>query len=360
MAWKRLRTDGGVSEDSKMLSFPAEVNRRIESVRRAVAIARGRSEACQVMLDCLARSCLGPGVDERDSLQERAEAMVGEVIDSLHVARVLDVKRRQAYIANPEDAVIAAEQEATYAEDRAGEAVENAKQKKRILEDAKAASNDAAAALNEAEAALSDANRCYAEKADGHFSCVGSYEQHFIPLRDGLYSNSTEANSHSTALQPMFRKFEYEKSLTKCFPFAARRHPLERGPFDRTAMEEAEKRFMDKRNASSAEVEAIERVVAQAKQQAADANVKAKLAQEHLAAAGLAYGRALADEKRATEASDDARQTVDELKGGPEEVARNLKDAEQKLLDFEEGPLKSFQWLKWRVIVVEGRGRSGK
>lgn len=342
---------------SKRTTFPPEVERRIATLRKAVGSVRGRSDYCQAMLDSIVHGCLGPGLDQRDDLQTRAVDIVGEVVDALHDKRVRDVKKKEAYLASPEDAKADALSEAKEADAKASDAAEDSVVKEKALCEDELALDKAQIALKNANMAFAGAKKRLDDQERLCAALSSVYEEHFVPLRDGLFATKTEADGHINHLKSYSQRYGYEESLICAFAPAARNKPAERGHFDAKTMVEKEKGFVEKRDAALAEIKGLQVAKEEAEHDVARAEQDVKDAADRVRASGLVYGRAVTDETTAKWAAEDAHQAHDELKGGPEAAKRLLDEANKKLKDFEEGPYEMFQWLKIRVAILEGRKR---
>jgi len=344
------RTLGGDAPQAKRLKLTSKVAEKVAIVQDAVRNAHGRFEDCQLMLESMSPGSLGPGLDERDELQEEAVGMIERVLTDLKMAAEALVKRKEAIVNDPEGTKVIIEQEIGDAEAKLDGAKKDEAAKLETLEAAAQASKDAQKKLEAAKAALAATKRKLEDLNSERDSFESAYTKHFVPLRDGTFLSKAEAMTHVTALTPLFKSFDYEESLMAAFRPSAPIRPDERKHFDKVTMVEAERGFLAHKDDLTVQIGVAETEVKQAEQDVEDATTDST---SELRAAALAYGRAKFDTRRARLGLDDANEAMRTFPSTPALAAQQLEAAQKALQGFEARPWAAFIWLKRRVQAME-------
>jgi tellurium resistance protein TerZ len=343
-------------DSGRGIRFTDEVKVKLAIVADAASKAKFRSETCQIMLESIVPGSAGSGLDERDSLQERALDIIGEVIEDLHVGLESDVKIQHGWVTDPDATKAELEKLAQLAEEGGERADDKAKEKEAALEAAEMALQACKDRLAAALKAVGDTRRNHKDKLQMLQSLENAYTQHFLPLKNGDFKSKSDADLHVKFLKMFFQQFGYEDSLMVAFQPASTRYPDSRRNFDNITMTEAEKGFLEKDHLER-EVSDLEQAVVsrEREQEAAADDVRA--AEKSIREAGLEYGRALTDKNLANAKSADAAEKARTIPKTPQDAQKQLQIAERKLAAFMESPYAAYQWLKNRVAILEGRQR---
>eukprot|EP00930_Biecheleria_cincta_P080908 TRINITY_DN693_c0_g3_i1.p1 TRINITY_DN693_c0_g3~~TRINITY_DN693_c0_g3_i1.p1 ORF type:complete len:394 (+),score=125.17 TRINITY_DN693_c0_g3_i1:119-1183(+) len=339
----------GEETETKRIKFESEVEEKIGIVRKQVGNAEGRSDECCVMLENMVAGSLGPGIDERDELQSEAVEMIGKVILAVEEEAINAVKLAEEICEDPEAAKEKLNQEAKKADDEKKDADNQKAAKQKAAEDAKKNLGKAEDTLKKANKAL---HKLLDEKAaliDERDMVADAFTKHYVPIRDGDWGPESEARGHISALEPIFRSFDYEKSLIVAFAEAGLHKPDIRRFFDNETIKcaafEERKGDLDKQIAAKAAPIGK----AQKAQQAAQA-AKAAAAQKYKdALADL--GNILGAIRKWLAGLFKARRELDSFPKTPQE-AEAKRQAAKAVLDELTGPagaVSAYVWLRDRV-----------
>lgn len=351
---KRLLV-GDQASNGKRLKVSDEVTAKLACVAEAVAGARFRSDACQMMLESMVPGCLGSGLDERDDLQTKAVEIIKEVVETLKSETDFDLKRKDDYIHDPQGTDEEMKKEAQLASEGAAHAEDTMHEKERALEAAEDALDAAQNALLDAKRALLDAERNNKVKVQLAADFDDAYAKHFVPLRDGAFKTKAEADLHVSALKRFFMKFDYEDSLMSAFAPASRLQPADRKHFDVVTMTEAEKGFLNYKDEVHKEADDSVSMIEAARHAVEAAEAAAEAAKLSVREAGLAFGRAVTVAWRANLEASAARKAIQDAPRSPIEAEKQLEQSKRMHAKFMDGPYEAFAWLKERVAILETR-----
>jgi len=344
------RNFGGDEPQAKRLKLTSKVAEKVAIVQDAVRNAHGRFEDCQLMLESMTPGSLGPGLDERDELQEEAVGMMERVLTDLKKAAEALVDRKDAIVNDPEGTKVIMNKEFGDAKVKFDGAMEDEATKLETLKAAAQASKDAQNKLEAAKAVLAAAKKKLEDGNSERDSFEDAYTKHFVPLRDGTFSSKAEAMAHVKALTPLFKKFDYEESLIAAFAPSAPIVPDERKHFDKVTMVEVERGFLAHKDDLTVQIGIAETELKQAEQNVEDSTSDSIT---ELREAALAYGRAKVDTRRAKLDLDDANEAMRIFPATPAQAAQQLEASKKALQRFEAGPWAAFIWLKRRVQAME-------
>jgi len=176
-----------------------------------------------------------------------------------------------------------------------------------------------------------------------------AYHDHFLPLRDGVWSKMQEANLHVDIIVPLCAKFGFEESLTCGFPPAARNKPHMRGPFDVTVMKELEKGLLahvdqlGEKHTKATNIEAEARKAATTARNAREATVQSK----QKTSADLQVAEA--EEKKMEEVLKEATKVLRDFPVWLQETNESCNYERTQLKALREGAIVAFQFLKDRL-----------
>eukprot|EP00927_Polykrikos_kofoidii_P012271 TRINITY_DN1527_c0_g1_i3.p1 TRINITY_DN1527_c0_g1~~TRINITY_DN1527_c0_g1_i3.p1 ORF type:complete len:362 (-),score=95.68 TRINITY_DN1527_c0_g1_i3:62-1147(-) len=346
---------GDQGGNGKRLKLTDQVNAKLAIVADAVASARFRSDACQMMLESMVPGCLGSGLDERDDLQNRAVDIIREVVESLKSDVDFDLKRKDDYVHDPQGTDMEMKKEAQLAGEGAAHAEDDMQEKERALEAAEDGLDSALDTLREAKKALADAEKNHKVKVQLATDFDDAYTKHFVPLRDGMFKTKAEADGHVQSLKRFFMKFDYEDSLMSAFAPASRLQPVDRKHFDTVTMTEAEKGFLNYKDEVHKEAEDSFSSIDAAKRAVEAAEAAVEAAKHSVREAGLVFGRAVTTAWKANLEAAAARKALQDAPKSPSEAEKQSDQSKRMHARFMDGPYEAFAWLKERVAILETR-----
>eukprot|EP00927_Polykrikos_kofoidii_P014998 TRINITY_DN1664_c0_g2_i1.p1 TRINITY_DN1664_c0_g2~~TRINITY_DN1664_c0_g2_i1.p1 ORF type:complete len:377 (+),score=78.64 TRINITY_DN1664_c0_g2_i1:39-1133(+) len=351
---KRPRV-GDHGAGGKRLRFTDDVGDKLLIVADALACARYRSNACQLMLESMVPGCLGSGLDERDDLQEKALEIMKEVMDSLKADVDADLKNKNSYVQEPAATDAMMKHEVSIAREVVARADDHMHDRERALEAAEEALDKARDALKAAEIAFADVEKRKRDKVQLAAEFEHAYTTHFVPLRDGTFATKIDADAHVQSLKRFFEKFDYADSLMSAFAPASRHKPADRKHFDVVTMTTAEKGFVDHKDGLHKEAAESAPMIDHARKVADRAKVSVEAAKQSVRDAGLQFGRAVTSVWRAKlkEATD-----IKALRDSPtsqNEAEKQLVESKQKHDRFMTETYEAFMWLKERIAILETR-----
>mmetsp|Transcript_28067 Transcript_28067/g.77531 ORF Transcript_28067/g.77531 Transcript_28067/m.77531 type:complete len:360 (+) Transcript_28067:85-1164(+) len=350
-SYKRRRVS--VDEPASKASKPdITVEKKLSVVGAAVGNAHGRFLSCQVMLESMVPGALGPGLDERDELQDEGVQMIGKVMDGLLQEHKAALERKTAIATNPDGTKAIVQEEFADAQSGVDAAVGDEAEKDRGLKAARADLDAAEKALAKAKADQKKAEQDLKALIEQKKAYEDAYNMHFIPLRDGQFNATAEARKHLQALIPIFAKFDYEGSLIAAFPPAAMCYPDARRNFDKLTMEDAEKGFLSFRHKLEGEIAAADPLVSNAIALVAFGEDEVKTCKVKEYDAGLALGRSRFALAVAQLQLADAKKAVGEFPTTPKQAESMKVTAATTLEAFQTGPYEAYVYLRDRVAAL--------
>jgi len=337
---------------SKALKLNTNTEEKLALVSAAVGNAHGRFLPCQVMLESMVPGALGPGLDERDELQDEGVQMIGKVMEKLLRDCTADLERKAAIVQDPDGTKGIMKGSTVEAQAAVEAAVKDETEKDAGFKAARADLNAARKALTDAKSAQKKAEQELSALIKEKEAYEDAYNMHFKPLRDGQYKTLTEAKHHVQALIPLFKMFEYEDSLIAGFPPAAERYPDDRRHFDNLTMNAAEKGFVSFRQKLEDAIAAAEPLIHDAIAAVAAAEDEVKVCKEKEYEAGLALGRskfalAVVQLKLA-----DATKELEEFPANPKQAETMKTASASALTNFRDGPYEAYVYLRDRVAAL--------
>jgi len=337
---------------SKALKLNTNTEEKLALVSAAVGNAHGRFLPCQVMLESMVPGALGPGLDERDELQDEGVQMIGKVMDGLLQEHKAALERKTAIANDPDGTNAIVQEELADAQSGVEAAVGDEAEKDRGLKAARADLDKAEKALAKAKTDQKKAEQDLKSLIEEKKAYEDAYNMHFIPLRDGQFNATAEARKHIQALIPIFAKFDYEGSLIAAFPPAAMCYPDARRNFDKLTMEDAEKGFLSFRHKLEGEIAAADPLVSNAIALVAFGEDEVKTCKVKEYDAGLALGRSRFALAVAQLQLADAKKAVGEFPTTPKQAESMKVTAATTLEAFQTGPYEAYVYLRDRVAAL--------
>eukprot|EP00927_Polykrikos_kofoidii_P070455 TRINITY_DN6674_c0_g1_i1.p1 TRINITY_DN6674_c0_g1~~TRINITY_DN6674_c0_g1_i1.p1 ORF type:complete len:310 (+),score=87.92 TRINITY_DN6674_c0_g1_i1:206-1135(+) len=307
------------------------------------------------MLESMVPGCLGPGLDERDDLQEKAVEIIADVMEGMKAAVVGDMRMMEGFMLDPEAAKLSAQKDVQNAVEGIDETDQILKDTKHDFEVACNSHENAREVFQKAVEALDEAQKQRQNKVNEHRAFEDAFETHFIPLRDGTFQSAAEGERHLRALRPYLHQLQFEASLVAAFWTAGRRVPDERRHFDNFTVGEVEERFDTYKKEMFAEVEQLGPHVTIVERELEAAAAADAARTDDMRAAGLAYGKAF---KAAGVAKRDGgllHRALEEAPRTKEQAMEQYAHAQKQLNAFLQGPYDSFLRLKQRISSLESR-----
>mmetsp|Transcript_28068 Transcript_28068/g.77533 ORF Transcript_28068/g.77533 Transcript_28068/m.77533 type:complete len:360 (+) Transcript_28068:85-1164(+) len=350
-SYKRRRVS--VDEPASKASKPdITVEKKLSVVGAAVGNAHGRFLSCQVMLESMVPGALGPGLDERDELQDEGVQMIGKVMEKLLRDCTADLERKAAIVQDPDGTKGIMKGSTVEAQAAVEAAVKDETEKDAGFKAARADLNAARKALTDAKSAQKKAEQELSALIKEKEAYEDAYNMHFKPLRDGQYKTLTEAKHHVQALIPLFKMFEYEDSLIAGFPPAAERYPDDRRHFDSLTVKDAEKGFVSSGQKLEGAIAVAEPLVSSAGAAVVAAEDEVEVCKEKEYEAGLALGRSRFALAVAQLQLADAKKAVGEFPTTPKQAESMKVTAATTLEAFQTGPYEAYVYLRDRVAAL--------
>eukprot|EP00927_Polykrikos_kofoidii_P066849 TRINITY_DN6240_c0_g1_i1.p1 TRINITY_DN6240_c0_g1~~TRINITY_DN6240_c0_g1_i1.p1 ORF type:complete len:557 (+),score=87.44 TRINITY_DN6240_c0_g1_i1:66-1736(+) len=339
-----------------LLGISNAVKAKIDLVAESASSAKFRSDACQVMLDCMVRGSASLGLDQRDSLQERALDIVGEVIEDIQEDVDINLKRQRRLVSDPEKATAEIHKLVRLAEEDAASFEEKARGKEVALERAEDALEQSQEVLAAALQTTADLGKFHEEKLQLHEAFGNAYQKHFLPLKAAEFRSESDADAHASFLMKIFKILDVEDTLLAAFEIASTRPPHDRSSFDNITMDEAEDRFLGHMDQVKTEAADLELAIANTTQTEDAAAWDVLTAEKAMRNAGLEYGKALADCKVAKAKEAEACKIAQSFPKSLQDARERLDLAEKRNEDFKKRPCAAYESLKNRIGVLEDRG----
>lgn len=339
-------------KEPKRLRFGEFVEEKIIVVKEAVGYAHNRSDECCVMLECMVPGSLGPGLDERDELQSEAVEIIGRVMERLEHQAVAQVERAEEILRDPVKARHAMEEEMKAMQVSNDFADKEKRAKQQLVRDAKANMAAAATALRAAVNGKQMAEKEFDDLENEAAEVKKAFEQHFIPVRDGVWASKTDVMKHMAELGPVFKKFKYEESLIAAFQKAGERKPEARGHFDKLTIDEAGQDFVVRLKQLEAQLVALEPGLRKAADNVHDATHHKTAMHEKEKDAIVNLGGLLAEIKQLLWGLFDAKKALEDFPKDAKAQQALCDTSKQRLAEFREGPFAAFKFLRDRVAAA--------
>lgn len=341
---------------AKRLKFSANIEEKIEILLKAVDNAVDHLPACQVMLASMVPGCLGPALDERDSVQMKAVDSIGKVIlEQERVARE-DVQRMTAFSEDLEVGKAAFARQLSAAREAVTLQRQVVAQRVTELKHAQMETDQSRQTMRLLSLKLQEAQLNKTRASDALRSFDQSCSAHFVPLKEGRFDDETQAMLHVDAVECLLKERKCEESLRNGFVSAAKLKPSAREHFDAIVVKEVGEYLKEALKNLREEDEAMDPVLRSVETQIMEASGNHDNLISMERAAGIALQSASAEERRAVACLNNFEAIQADLPESAERAKEILAVNTDVLEKVRAGPVAAFHFLKDRVkVCYDGR-----
>jgi chromosome segregation ATPase len=312
---------------------------------------------CRSMLAAMAPFSLGTLSEERQSLQKMAVEMIGSALSTHRASLQEAIGAEEKRLSEIEAASGAAEAKVLELEATAAEKHQSVEATKKMLADASQRVLQAKQSLSDVQNVVEKEAKLLTEAKGDQEAVVTALKENFEPLKSGDWETG-QSKYHIDILVPLVNKIKLDESLATALPSSLTKKPAERGPFDRTVIEQLELALQSKIAEFTKFVhEADSRSTAQTA--AVDAAQRAhEAAKEHQqqTAAELATSTSCQRELSANLAA--AKTEVQSFGPEREKTTQTRSDKESALEVFDSGAMVCFRALQSKTALDTASGEA--